>query len=202
LGRTVKERFEGTLRDGTPVLVRPIRPSDKPLLLEGFRRLSEESRFRRFMAPITQLSDEQLRYLTELDGIDHFAWIALRADRPGEGMGVARYVRLKEEPEVAEAAITVVDQYQGRGLGTLLVGLLATRAWESGVSAFRAYVLEDNEPMRDLLSQMGATARFDSPGVLRVDVPLDPALLPDSPATRVLRAVASRALDARTRVSL
>jgi GNAT superfamily N-acetyltransferase len=184
------------------VLIRPIRPEDKGLLVDGFSRLSEESRVRRFLAPVAELSDAMLAYLTEVDGVDHFAWIAVHADRPDLGLGVARYVRLKDEPAVAEAAITIVDEYQARGLGTVLVGLLAARARDNGISSFRAYVLEENAPMLDLLQDLGATAHHDSPGVLAMDVPLDPGQVPDSTAGRILRAVAARLLPARSRMEL
>jgi GNAT superfamily N-acetyltransferase len=188
------EQFTSALADGTPVLVRPIRPDDKALLASGFERLSAESRYRRFMAPVTELSDELLARLTEIDYVDHFAWLALRADRPGEGMGVARYVRLVEEPTVAEAAITVLDDYQGRGLGTLLLALLAVAARAAGIERFRAYVLEENVPMMAMLEGMGATIQHDSPGVMRADMPLELGAVPDSPAGRVLKAVAQEAL--------
>jgi GNAT superfamily N-acetyltransferase len=184
------EQYRTALPDGTPVLVRPIRPDDKGLLRQGFDRLSPASRYRRFLAPIDELSDAELRYLTEIDYVDHFAWAAVRADRPGEGMGVARYIRLKDEPEVAEAAVTVIDEYQGKGLGTLLLALLGAAAVTAGIMTFRAYVLVGNVPMRDLLESLGARTEFDSPGVVRFDVPLDPELLPESPAGKVLRAVA------------
>ncbi len=198
----LSEEFHTTLRDGTPVLVRPVRPDDKALLLDGFSRLSEESRIRRFLAPVAQLSEAMLAYLTEVDGVDHFAWIAVHADDPGLGVGVARYVRLKGEPTVAEAAITIVDEYQGRGLGTVLLGLLAARARANGIASFRAYVLEENAPMLDLMEDVGATAQHDSPGVLAMDVPLDPEQVPDSTAGRVLRAIAARLLPAKTRIEL
>jgi GNAT superfamily N-acetyltransferase len=188
------EQYRTTLRDGTPVLVRPIRPDDKELIRQGFDRLSPASRYRRFLSPIDELSDAELRYLTEIDFVDHFAWAALRADRPDEGLGVARYIRLKEEPEVAEAAVTVIDEYQGKGLGTLLLALLAAAAVAAGIRTFRAYVLEGNVPMRELLETLGARTEFDSPGVVRFDVPLDPDLLPESPAGNVLRAVAQHVI--------
>jgi len=184
------EQYRTALRDGTLVLVRPIRPDDKGLLRNGFDRLSPASRYRRFLAPVEELSETELKYLTEIDYVDHFAWAAVRADRRDEGMGVARYIRLKEEPHVAEAAVTVVDEYQGRGLGTLLLALLGAAALAAGVRFFRAYGLADNSPMRDLLDSLGARTEFDSPGVVRFDVPLDPELLPDSPAGKVLNAVA------------
>jgi GNAT superfamily N-acetyltransferase len=184
------EQYRTALRDGTPVLVRPIRPDDKALLRKGFERLSPASRYRRFLSPVDELSDAELAYLTEIDYLDHFAWAAVRADRHDEGLGVARYIRVKDEPEVAEAAVTVIDEYQGRGLGTLLLALLGAAALAAGIRFFRAFVLADNIPMRDLLNSLGAQTGFDSPGVVRFDVPLDPQILPDSPPGRVLKAVA------------
>jgi GNAT superfamily N-acetyltransferase len=196
-----RARFETALRDGTLVLIRPVRPEDKALLREGLARLSEESRYRRFMAPVNQLSEEQLAYLTEVDYVNHFAWVAVKAEDPREGLGVARYVRLLEEPDVAEAAVTVLDEYQGHGLGTVLLGLLAATAREAGVRAFRAYVLEENAPMRELLEQFGARTEFDSPGVLRMDVDLDPEVLPDSPAAKILKAIAEGVVRAFPRLT-
>jgi catechol 2,3-dioxygenase-like lactoylglutathione lyase family enzyme/RimJ/RimL family protein N-acetyltransferase len=188
------EVVQSTLRDGTPVIVRAIRPEDKPLLVDAFDRLSEESRLHRFMAPITELSRKQLRYLTEVDYLDHFAWLGLLAQPPNPPIGVARYVRLADEPTVAEAAVTVVDEYQGRGLGTLMLGLLAVAASAAGIECFRAYVLVENRPMKDILEQLGAESHFDSPGVERLDVPLAPDMLPDSPAAKVLKGVAAHML--------
>ena len=196
------EEVRTRLLDGTRVLVRPIRPDDKPLLREGFERLSDESRLRRFMAPISELDDDQLSYLTEVDYVNHFAWVAALADRPDFGIGVGRYIRLKDDPEVAEVAITVVDAYQGKGLGTLLLGMLAATARVAGVRKFRAYVLEDNLPMRTLLSQLGVETRHDAPGVLVMDAEVDPARLPDSPAGQALKAIARRLLPAKARVEM
>jgi GNAT superfamily N-acetyltransferase len=184
---------EVTLRDGTPVRLRPIVREDKAILVEGFRRLSPESRFRRFMAPIEELTADQLRFLTEIDYVDHFAWVALDLDAAGHpGVGVSRYVRIPEEPEVAEPAVTVVDDYQGRGLGTLLLEALGAVALENGISRFRGYALEVNRPIREVLEAMGATTAHDSPGMLRIEVDL-PARMEEmrgSPLREVLRIVA------------
>jgi len=196
------EEIRTHLRDGTGVVVRPIRPDDKPLLVDGFRRLSEESRIRRFMAPLRELSADQLRYLTEIDYVDHFAWVAVLADRPTFGIGVGRYIRLAAEPDVAEVAITVVDEYQGKGLGTLLLGILAGTARTAGITNFRAFVMEDNQTMRTLMGDLGVESRHDAPGVLVMNVPLDPERLPDSPAGRTLKAVAAKILPAKSRIEL
>ncbi len=192
LARLSTDRVETGLRDGTPVLVRPIGPSDRALIQQGFHSLSEESRLRRFLVPTSMLTEPELDYLTHLDYWDHFAWGAVRADRPTEGMGVARYIRLQGEPGVAEAAVTVVDVYQRRGLGTFLLGLLTAAALTAGIFIFRAYVLEQNLPMRTLLEGLGARAEFDSPGIVCMDIPLAPELMPDTPTVRALREAASR----------
>jgi GNAT superfamily N-acetyltransferase len=184
---------EVTLEDGMRVLLRPILPEDKGRLVDGFRRLSPESRYRRFMSPVDELSEDQLRFLTEIDYVDHFAWVALDFDAEATpGIGVARYVRIPEEPEVAEAAVTVVDDYQGRGVGTLLLEALGAVALENGISRFRGYALEDNRPLRDVLEDMGASMTHDSPGLLRVelDLPRRAEDLRGSPLEAVLRAVA------------
>ena len=182
-----------SLADGTRVLIRPVAPEDKPRFAEAFTRLSPRSRYRRFMSPIDELSPDMLRYFTEVDYVDHFAYVALLADeRDRPGVGVARYVRLPDDPEVAEAAVTIVDDYQGRGLGTLLLDALGAVALENGITRFRGYALEENRPMLDLLAGAGADVAVDSPGVYRVevDLPRHARELKGSPLYRVFRALA------------
>lgn len=178
------------LADGTRIRIRPVVPDDAAGIAAGFAKLSRESRYRRFMSPIEELAPEMLRRLTEIDYVDHFAWIAEALDEPGEpGVGVSRYVRV--EPEVAEAAITVIDDYQGRGLGTLLLQALGAAAVENGIRSFRGYVLEENTPMREMLTTAGASLAHDAPGVMRVDVPLPgEGAIRASEAYRALRALA------------
>lgn len=148
---------EFSLRDGTGVLVRPIRPEDGNRLQAGVHQLSPGSRYHRFHAAVSELSPEQLRYLTEVDQVDHLAWIALDPALPGEpAVGVARCIRLPEEPRTAEVAVTVLEAHQGRGLGTLLLGLLSRSAAAQGIRTFRAYVLEDNAAMLRIFRELGA----------------------------------------------
>jgi GNAT superfamily N-acetyltransferase len=189
---------EFALRDGTRIAVRPVLPEDKQRLRDGFARLSAESRYRRFLTALDQLSDEQVRYLTEVDYVDHMAWVALDPSRPDHpGIGVARYVRLPDDPAVAEAAVTVLDDYQGRGVGTILLRLLAGSALEHGIHSFRGYVLAANDPMVEILRGLGATVANEGP-LLRVDVPIpaSPEELPDTPTGRVFKSVAKRQLPA------
>ena len=131
------------LRDGSRVRIRRLRDSDSELLLRGFRRLSPESRYRRFLAPTPELSERTLRYLVEIDHRNHEALIAVD-EECNEGVGVARYVRNPARPNAAEVAVTVVDDWQGRGLGTLLLEAITMRAREEGVDTFTALMLVDN----------------------------------------------------------
>jgi predicted GNAT family acetyltransferase len=117
------------LRDGSEVLIRPVGPADVPLLADGFARLSARSRQLRFLGPKKQLTAAERRYLTEIDHHDHEALGAV--DRAsGRSVGVARYVRSFEDAQDAEIAVTVVDEWQRRGLGTELLAQLAQRARE------------------------------------------------------------------------
>ncbi|HWC31660.1 MAG TPA: GNAT family N-acetyltransferase [Actinomycetota bacterium] len=184
---------EAALPDGTRIRLRPIVPEDKALLVAGFERMSPESRYRRFMAPLEELTPELLVRLTEVDYRNHFAWLALALDDPlTPGAGVARYVRLPDEPEVAEAAVTVIDDYHGRGIGTLLLQALGAVALENGIRRFRSYAVEANVPLRELMHNLGAHVEHDSPGLVRVevDLPARAEELKGTPLYEVLRAVA------------
>ncbi len=187
---------ERTLRDGTRILVRPILPQDKDRLREGFTRLSRASRYRRFMTSLDTLSDQQLRYLTEIDYSDHMAWVALDPAQPAHpGLGVARYIRLPEDPTTAEAAVTVLDEQQGRGVGTTLLEALAESARAHGIRRFRGYVLAENAPMVEILQDLGATVVHQG-SMLGVDVPIPANAedLPDTPTGRVFKSLARREL--------
>jgi GNAT superfamily N-acetyltransferase len=167
-----------TLRDGTRVLIRPVRHSDKPLLLQGFEQLSERSRYLRFLAPKPTLTEEELRYLTEVDGEDHFAIGALRLDehdQPGDGLGIARMIRYPDEPHVAEAAIAVADAVQGCGLGTLLFMRLVAAGCERGITRFRCEVLASNSAMKDLISTINPEYSLEvRAGVMSIEFDLPP----------------------------
>ncbi len=143
------------LRDGARVEIRRLRPSDAPVLRSAFEHLSEESRRLRFISPKDHLSERELLYLTDVDGHFHEA-LAASDPHTGEGLGVARFIRLQDEPQVAEVAVTVVDEWQHRGLGTLLLERLVERARSEGITHFSALIASDNTAMLDLLRRAGA----------------------------------------------
>lgn len=164
---------ETTLRDGTRVVLRPLRAGDRGALRRVFERLSPASRERRFFAPIGDLTPQMLDRLTDVDDVDRFAWLAFtRVDGGEREVGIARYARLPGDPEAAEAAVTLVDDYQGRGIGTLLLRALSAVARENGVRRLVGSVLQENVAMRAVLRDAGARLDHDSPGVLCFTVEL------------------------------
>lgn len=142
------------LRDGSQVLIRQVRSTDAPLLADGFARLSASSRQMRFLTVKQELSPAELRYFTEIDHHDHEALGALDAT-DGRGAGIARYVRSAADPRAAEIAVTVVDEWQGRGLGRELVAQLAERARAEGIDRFTALVAADNVAVAGLARSFG-----------------------------------------------
>lgn len=161
------------LDDGTRVLIRPIRAGDKRLLQEGIPRLSPQSRYLRFLHYLERLTAAELRYLTEIDYRDHFAWVAISLDQPDQiGLGVARYIRDKTRPTQAEAAVAVIDDYQCRGLGRLLLTRLADSARENGVDAFIAYLAPESPVVNHLLQNVAAATTSNEDGLVKVIVPL------------------------------
>jgi RimJ/RimL family protein N-acetyltransferase len=163
------------LADGIPVTLRPFRPGDGGLLVAGFARLSPESRYRRFLTPLPRLTDSMLAFLTSVDRTNHHAWGAIVDEPGGEfGAGVVRWVRTKADPGVADMAVTVIDDYQGRGLGGLLLDVAVFDAFAFGVDRFEGTVLADNLPSRRMLAREGATFRPEGGGVLGFTVPLRP----------------------------
>ena len=183
------------LEDGRVVRLRCIRPEDRDVLARAFGKLSRESRYRRFLADVPFLSPTMLRYLTEVDGSDHVAIVAVVDSldlKNEEGVGVARFLRLPEEPHVAEAAVTVIDAYQGKGLGRILLDAISNAARERDIRMFRSTVLTSNAPMRRILDEAGGLVQNDDGDTIVVDVPLgDPRPhWSDLPVFRVLRAAA------------
>jgi GNAT superfamily N-acetyltransferase len=178
------------LRDGSRIRIRQGHRSDRDLLLRGFERLSDESRYRRFLTMISQLSGEMVRYLTEIDHHDHEAMIALD-ERSGEGIGVSRYVRNRTQPDKAEVAVTVVDEWQGRGVGTLLLEVICGRAREEGIKIFTALMLATNQEMMDVFRGLGPVRIVDQDtGTVEIEMPIPTIGVP--PALRKLVQVCAR----------
>jgi len=142
------------LADGTRVVIRPVRPEDKHLLAAGALALSPESSRRRFLTVKPGLTTSELRYLTEVDGERHVAFIAVLADEPQALVADGRYVRSVLDPGTAEVAVVVGDCLQGKGLGTRLGLLLADHARAGGIQRLSATLLSDNVAAHRLFAKI------------------------------------------------
>jgi GNAT superfamily N-acetyltransferase len=166
------------LPDGRQLRLRSVRPDDKKLIQDGFSRLSMNARQRRFLAAKQTLSDVELQYFTEMDGFDHFALGLVALDDRGEeaeGVAIARFIRLRDRPSCAEVAVTVLDDWQGQGLGRLMLERLIEAARERGIEDFRFECLMHNREMQGLVSKVCQVVDFHRDEGLMVAI----AQLPD-----------------------
>lgn len=150
-----------TLLDGTGVLLRPVTPRDKERVRQAFQRLSEETRFHRFFTPLNALDDTLLEKLTTADGVNHVVWSALDAHDPDDpGLGAASFWRDPGNPSQAELSITVADEHQGQGVGTLLLALLWLLARSVGIHTFCLVALSDNVQVIRWMRDLGAAVDY------------------------------------------
>jgi GNAT superfamily N-acetyltransferase len=183
---------EVPLSDGGRVVVRPITPDDREAMRLGFSRLSDASRRLRFFTSKESLSEHELDYLTNVDYCDHFAWVAFDPDEEMAGVGVARYVRASDDPTVAEPAVTVVDDHHRRGIGGILIALLAESAYTNGIDSFRAEVLGDNAEVLGGIAGIARVTEVQS-GVLSFEIalPLPGTVFAKTGTYELLRRVAA-----------
>jgi len=161
------------LKDGTQVTIRLIKPNDKERLRLSFKELSADSRRTRFHSQMSGLTNGQLEYLTEIDYQNHFAICAIDISHGRDkGIGVARYIRIEDEPDTVELAITVLDAYQGLGLGKILCELLMDAARENGIRKFRGYISEENASLAAMIKRFGAHSQVEHGRLTRVDLVL------------------------------
>ncbi len=184
------------LRDGAEVVLQPLRPEDRDALLATFRQLSPKTRQMRFLHPLGEMPPALLDRLMAVDAQDHVAWTA-RDLTDGHGLGVARYIRPAHGSGEAEMAVTIVDEAQGHGLGSVLLGIIMRSAAAHGISAFTGLVLADNVKMRHLIADLGGHFEFSGSDALsfRMPVPAGAEGMPDTATGRVVAAL-YRALPA------
>lgn len=203
LVRTARQRLAAfvtpipvSMHDGTILYLRPALPGDSERTANGPVEFSDETLYRRFQS-VRAPSKALMGYLFEVDYLEHFVFVL--TDGPdGPVVADARFVRDEADPARAEIAFIVGDAYQGRGVGTFLMGAISVAAGYDGVQRFTARVLSDNQAMRAILDRLGATWHRDDLGVVttEVDVP-QPTDLPFPPElTRQIRAVARQVIRA------
>ena len=145
------------LRDGTAATLRPLAAGDRALIADVFERLSPRSRFLRFFTPVPRLPKRTLDALMDVDGVDHVALIALHE---GRCVGVVRAVRDRDDRSLAHLGLTVVDAYQGRGLGRALLAAIRDAAADRGVRALVLDVHPENDVMQRLMRSLGVSLAF------------------------------------------
>ena len=166
-----------TLRDGTDAYVLPLLRTDKATLAAEFETLAPESRRRRFLAPVMHLSDAMLEHLVDdVDGIDHVALVLCAETSPDvyDPVALARMVRYTDAPDAADLAVTVKDEWQGRGVATALLEVMMRRR-PVGVDRIVTEVFNDNRASLLMLHRLGdVTAENVGQGVSHVVVRLEP----------------------------
>jgi len=173
------ELHQVRLKDGHPLTVLRLSPDDPELdqawlrqrIAEEYAHLSPRSKRLRFISPPSQLAPWQLDYLSDLDPARSAIWVAGDDSGPQRvGAGLARYMKIPSEPGVAELAITVLDDYQNRGLGRIFLELMVTHARSHGLKLLRGFLLPENRIMLHLLDVLGARTPVSEEGLLRVDL--------------------------------
>ena len=170
-GPTGREAPGGAMGGMPPLEIRPIRPEDRPALADAFERLSAESRHRRFLGPKPVLSPQELTRLTEVDHVTHEALVAITAG--GRLVGVARYAAWPGRPGVAEVAVTIADDWQGRRLGTVLARRVIEAARANGMHELTGSALWENARARRLLARLGFRPVGSQAGVIEFRLALD-----------------------------
>ncbi|MCV7125552.1 GNAT family N-acetyltransferase [Mycobacterium lacus] len=174
--RTARQRLAALItpipirvRDGTELMLRPVLPGDDERTVHGHVEFSSETLYRRFMSARLP-SPALMHYLSEVDYVDHFVWVMTDESDP---VADARYVRDATDPTVAEIAFTVADAYQGRGIGSFLIGALSLAARIAGIERFSARMLSDNVPMRAIMDHHRAVWQREDAGIITtvIDVP-------------------------------
>lgn len=163
------------LRDDTEVLMRSISPGDKPLFIQGLRELSPQSIYYRFNSSAFKLSSGSLDYFTEVDQIDHVAiGVGLESDSNLvlKGLGIGRYIRMKDNPEEAELALTVIDAYQRQGVGTMLLAGLSECARQQGIRYFLVHIHAVRRELIQRLTSMEAEVINRRSNVLELALPV------------------------------
>ncbi|MEI2669932.1 MAG: GNAT family N-acetyltransferase [Marmoricola sp.] len=177
-----------TLKDGTPGWVWPLLPTHRESLVKAFEDLSPESRRLRFLTPVERLSDSMLHQLVdEVDGVDHIALVVfVETETEALPIAIGRIVRYPDIHDAADIAVTVRDDWQGRGVATALLSLLVARR-PVDVTRIITEVAMDNPASLAMLRHLGPMRLHDTGmGIFDVEINLEataPSVMPEQPVT-------------------
>ena len=172
-----EHEHEGTLDlpSGYDVPFRIVRPEDAPALQRFLERCSERTIYLRFFGSLQEFPYEKARYFAHVDGVNHFAFVALDPDDQDEIVAIVRYDRESGEEQHAEYAAIVEDGWQGYGVGIALTRRLIDVAWDGGVRYFYALVMGKNRRMLELLRHLDLPEEErEVGGVKHVEVEISP----------------------------
>ena len=156
------DRLELELRDGTPVIVRPLLPEDRQLVVEAYRRLSPEARYQRFWSNTGELlGDRMLDRMIDQDAARHVTWVLLDPAREFPGVGGASWWRGGPDDQEAEISAMVLDADQRRGIGTLMLAVMWLTALRAGLERLVGYSLSDNRQAADWMRDCGGAGHWD-----------------------------------------
>jgi acetyltransferase len=151
-----------SLADGSHIFLRPIKPTDGPLILDSFQKLSKETVYFRFLTNAVRLEPRTLKRLVEIDYQSHFALAAIVFEEEAEAMiGICRYMA-KEKPGLAELAVVLRDDWQGRGLGRVMVTRVVDIARSKGISSMEIHLDHRNEGMKRIFTSLGYPVQYES----------------------------------------
>lgn len=154
--------LELELRDGTPVIARPLIPEDRPALAEAYRRLSPEARYNRFWTHTGEVvGDKMLNRVLQQDPATHVTWTVLDPTREFSPLGGASWWRDAGDSAEAEISFIVLDDEQGRGIGTLLLAIMWLTAFRAGAETIVGYVLPENRQAAGWMRDCGAKGEWD-----------------------------------------
>lgn len=160
-----------TLPNGEEVHIRMLLPSDRDTLLDAFHKLSDETKRLRFFQVNEELSDKELDYLLNIDNTNHVAYCAYTIkDSIPNGIGVVRYIRSVKNPEIAEVAITIVDEYHGKGIGKELIKKITQHARKEGITTYVANAFYFNNIILKMISKFPYKITGSDEGILTIKV--------------------------------
>lgn len=145
------------VKDNTYLCFKTLEKEDREKFIEGFKKLSKNTIYHRFFGFMKELTEKQIEELLDVDKKDHVAWTAFDiVDEDTVGVGVGRFKRSPTNPREAELALTVLDEYQGKGVGSVLLAIMYYLAGQLNIELFTGIILFDNTKLIKRFRELGA----------------------------------------------